>query len=341
MPRTIADRTICISGNGIAAACCVRLLSGVENFRLSFMPAETKLGPTLLVNPSTRKLLSDVFSSADDLFDGLPQVHKRIVLWGNASSPTVLPHAGIVVNESALLAKLWEKVDKPWSSHFENPDWSIYSTPKTATGTQRRFGTREASTVPVELKEANADACWVESLDTGWLFLISGAERTGFLLAIGGSPDELLEESRLIAQQICGATGPIVEFAAAPRILNPLCAPGWLACGSGAMGFDPICGEGVGHAVREAILATAVIRAIENDEGRSEEVLAHYSARLGVGFLRHLNICRQFYAAGPSSEWWRLQLADLDAGIEWTRSQLSRRPPPALQLVGFDLKQSS
>jgi flavin-dependent dehydrogenase len=64
------------------------------------------------------------------------------------------------------------------------------------------------------------------------------------------------------------------EFSASPRIPAPLCGPGWLACGSAAMGFDPICGDGTAHAVREAILALAVIR------GGDHGMPAHYEARL-------------------------------------------------------------
>ena len=41
-----------------------------------------------------------------------------------------------------------------------------------------------------------------------------------------------------------------------------MCGPGWLSCGTAALSFDPICGDGTGHAVREGILAAAVIFAV-------------------------------------------------------------------------------
>ena len=82
-----------------------------------------------------------------------------------------------------------------------------------------------------------------------------------------------------------------------PRLrthFSPLGANSWLACGTAAMAFDPICGDGTAHAIREAILAAAVIRALANG-GPADELLAHYEARLTAGFHRHLTLCRQFY----------------------------------------------
>ena len=62
-------------------------------------------------------------------------------------------------------------------------------------------------------------------------------------------------------------------------MLDPLCDAGWLACGTAAMTFDPLCGDGTGNAVRESILAAAVIRAAAAGES-SERLIAHYRCRL-------------------------------------------------------------
>ena len=99
-------------------------------------------------------------------------------------------------------------------------------------------------------------------------------------------------------------------------------------------------GIGKGNAVREAILASAVIGSVANS-GDSEAALAHYSTRLLSGFLRHLEVCRQFYISASRSEWWDSEQAQLDRGIEWTRFQLSTVPKPQYRLVGFDLEQIS
>jgi len=97
-----------------------------------------------------------------------------------------------------------------------------------------------------------------------------------------------------------------------------------------------VCGEGAGNAIREAILAQAAVRGIQNGLD-SDSVLALYEARLAAGFGRHLNACREFYTRGGSGDWWRAQVAALDEGIAWTREKLTRPAPSHFRLEGFDL----
>jgi len=183
-----------------------------------------------------------------------------------------------------------------------------------------------AVAAPVEMAETGS--CWIESLTSGWLFLVPG-----WLLAVGGKPDVLLAESRLVAGQIlsCGPAG--AEFPAYPRITDPLGGPGWLCGGTAAIGFDPLCGDGTGHALREAILAAAVIRAAAGG-ANIDSLLAHYRARLVAAFRRHLMVCRQFYATGGSGDWWRAELERIDQGIAWCCVD----PPFRFQLDGFELR---
>ena len=137
--------------------------------------------------------------------------------------------------------------------------WTIFAAPPLPSPVvQHPFGSRVASASPVTLKESSDPAaCWIESLESGWLFLVSG-----WLLSVGAPAETLLAASRVVAAQITNIAGSSGEFPAYARIASPLCAPGWLACGTAAMAFDPICGDGTAHAIREAILAAAVVRAL-------------------------------------------------------------------------------
>jgi flavin-dependent dehydrogenase len=154
---------------------------------------------------------------------------------------------------------------------------------------------------------------------------------------VGASPDTMLGHSRLVAAQITETGASAGCFPAHPSIRDPLAAPGWLACGTAALGFDPLCGEGAANATREAILGTAVIRAASQgaDVGA---VLSHYSARLIAGFRRHLEVCREFYAAGNHGLWWDQQIADLDRGLAWASERLARFPGFRYRLNGFSLE---
>jgi hypothetical protein len=200
------------------------------------------------------------------------------------------------------------------------------------------FGSRLASAVPVTLTEgSDPSACWIESLEHGWLFLVPRATRSGWLLAVGDKPEALLGRSRVVAAEIAERGASSGEFPAYARIASPLCAPGWLACGTAAMAFDPICGDGTAHAIREAILASAVIRALAKG-GPSDDLLSHYEARLTAGFRRHLMLCRQFYVSGGTGDLWRSELDAIDRGTQWSEAKLRAHASFRFQLRGFELE---
>jgi len=103
------------------------------------------------------------------------------------------------------------------------------------------------------------------------------------------------------------------------------------------MAFDPICGDGTAHAIREAILAAAVVRAIR-DGGNREELFEHYQMRLLSGFQRHLRFCVGFYKSGFCGPWWRRETQALTEGLEWCARRIEQKPTFRFQLRGFDLQ---
>jgi hypothetical protein len=281
----------------VAASCCAHLLKGVE------IAGDSRPRiPALLISAATQALVEDVFQRR--VFDGATKISRRVVQWGDGARAVEMGHSAVVISEKDLIERLPTPVTGP-----------------AAFPAQLGFGTRMATAFPVANTVANA--CTIESVENGWLFLLPG-----WLLAVGDSP---LEQSQLVAAQIESIGEAAGRFPAYPRISNTLCEDGWLAVGGAAMSFDPICGDGVGNAIREAILAAAVIRA-----GAAEALRAHYRARLVAGFLKHLELCRPFYAA-CSGEWWRGELALLDQGIAWCRAQLRTALPFRYQLRDFDL----
>ncbi len=297
--------------------------------------------PVVLLSSSTQSLLCDVFNDAS-LFQNALSIEKRVVLWGSQASALEIPHSGVAMPEVELLQRLWQKTQGSGTRGDGEINWVVRSA-KTPPESMQHFGSRLANAMSVTLKsKTNRAACWVESLDEGWLFLLPTAEGYGSLLSVGGHVPLLLGQSRLVANQVEGLKEAIGTFPAYPRMLYPLCetttsGAGSIACGTAAMGFDPICGEGVGNAVREAILASAVVQAIGCDFP-AEEVLAHYSARLLAGFFRHLSACRDFYLAGCQSEWWHNELALIQQGLKWTREQIEKQPPPQYRLADFELE---
>lgn len=293
--------------------------------------------PALMLSEKTQVLMREVFDR-DELFAGLPRIETRVVAWGRDAEPRSFPHSAVIVSEQELLARL-----RPPTAEGQcdvPPDWTILaSRPFSSPSVERRYGSRVATLVPVGLTgRAKRFTCWIESVREGWLFLIPGGEGRGWLLAVGGTHHSLLTDSRLVSKQIQNVEESSGQFPAYPAMADPFCGPGWLACGSAALSFDPLCGDGTGNAIREAILATAVIRAAV-DGAREEDLREHYRSRLLAAFLRHLKVCRQFYGTAHNAPWWKTEVALIDEGIEFCHCELASAPPFfRYRLRGYDLQ---
>jgi hypothetical protein len=285
-----------------------------------------------MLSDASVALIRDVFG-APDLLRDLPRILKRIVCWGAGKEAIALDHSGVVVSEQVLVSALGETASRG------EGEWAVLASPPLPPDvSEQRFGSRMACAAAVELRaEAEPAACWVESLPAGWLFLITDAPGAGWLLAVGGVPEEMLSESRLIAPQVFRCEPGARQFPASPRMATPVCGAGWLACGTAAMAFDPLCGDGTAHAVREAVLASAVIRAVLRG-GDVESLLAHYEARLTAGFRRHLELCIQYYRTGFGDLWWRSEELATRRGLEWCHARLRGASNFQYRLNGFDLE---
>jgi hypothetical protein len=327
-------REVVIRGDGVAAYCCAHLL-GKAGLRVVLKPAERPRLPVIMLGDHALALIRDIFDR-EDLFHDLPRIERRVVAWGAHSKPVTLAHSAVVVSEEQLLKSLRSSGTEQEGT---GADWTIFaSRPLPAPAVEHPFGSRMAAAVPIKLRAGgDSSACWIESLENGWLFLIPNAPGSGWLLSVGDGFEALLGSSKVIADQISAHVPAGGEFPSYPRIASPLCGPEWLACGTAAMAFDPICGDGTAHAIREAILASAVIRALAK-EAPAEDLFAHYEARLTAGFRRHLANCHEFYASGAAGPWWDRELASVEEGITFCDAKLRAHANFQYQLRGFELE---
>jgi hypothetical protein len=297
----------------------------------------------LLINDQTQSLLREIFADGR-LFEGDLRIRKRVVRWGIEAKTLELPHDGLVVCEQNLVDRLWQKTGilEPAQSidNSPRPAWTVVASPGLGSlPAPNGFGARRASTASVVLRsDAAKDCCWIESLPEGWLFLLPAGDGRAVLIGAGYAPAELIEQSGLIASQISNVNlaAPNGVFPAFPQILTSLCGPGWVACGSAAMTFDPLCGEGAGHAAREAILAAAVLSATAKRPDE-DKLFSHYSTRLMQGYLRHLRACLPFYRSGGSSGFWHAEAEALERGIAWIECRLRGCARFTYSLCGFDM----
>jgi hypothetical protein len=312
---------VLVRGDGIAARCCEHLLHQAGCEVVSDRLDRPRL-PAIMLGGAAVAMMRDVFGQ-QQLFRGMHQIRKRVVAWGQGREPVSLEHSAVVVSERELL----ESVGEHESNRVGGVDWTVItSRPLPEESIEHRFGSRMTRAQAVALAGVS-DTCWIESLDNGWLFLIPSSERTGWLLSIGSAD---LRQSRLIAPQVADVRGGTSQFPSHPRILQPLCGERWIACGSAAMAFDPLCGDGTANAVREAILASAVIRV-------GSDALRHYEARLTAGFQRHLSLCLSFYRSGGTGEWWESESTSLKDGLNWCAARAQTFGRYRYQLNGFDL----
>jgi len=353
---------VIIRGGGAAAYSSAFLLrrAGVQ---VAVNLTDRARVPVLMLSDAAIAMMRDVFDQPD-LFAGAHRIRQRIVAWGKQAEVHVLPHSAAVVSEETVVQSLQglmdldlpatdlpasdlPATDSPASKDTSSrgtksrSSWNILSArPLPSPAAELRFGSRNATAMRVTLKtESDSSACWIESLEHGWLFLIPNAVGFGWLLAVGDTPAALLASSRLVRAQILGMGASLAEFPAFPRILSPLCAPGWLACGTAAMAFDPICGDGTAHAIREAILAAAVIQSAA-DGGDVPSLLHHYETRLTAGFERHLRLCVNFYRSGFGGSWWDTEAGFLEEGIRWCESKSASVASYRYRLNGFALQEA-
>ncbi len=323
-----------IRGDGVAGRCCAHLLA-TAGFGVGVEGTERARLPAILLSEPAQQLIGEVFG-AGTAFGGLPRIRKRIVAWGGAK-PVAVEHSAVVISESELLSRLGARRE---CCETVNPSWTVYAArPLPADVTVHRFGTRGAIAIPVRLKaDAEREVCWMEGLPEGWLFLVTNTPGAGWLLACGAAPAKLLESSSLVAAQIEEAGAATAEFPASPQIASPLGAANWIACGTAAIAFDPICGDGTAHAVREGILAAAVIKAAMWG-GDAAALTDHYRNRLMAGFLRHLLHCVEYYSPGPGGAWWETERNAARRGVEWCSQQMGGDPQFRYRLNGFELEE--
>lgn len=325
-----------LSGSGVAATTCAHLLAGA-GFQVAMEDALRPPVPTILLSDAALALMRGLFDRPALLADR-PRIDRRLVAWGGEA--VTIPHGAALASEEGINDALKPPVagDAPPSPvDFHIVDFHIHAAPPLPAGELHIFGERNALATHVRLRRATCgQEARVEAVADGWLFLVPAEAGFGWLLGVGGALDRLLAQSRLIAPVVdmLGATS--TPFLAAPRIHLPLCGDDWLACGTAALGFDPICGDGTAQSVREAILASAVLVAIA-EGGDRDALLTHYRSMLIAAMRRHLQICAQFYASGGQGDWWRAQHDALMQGYRQCTGLLARLPEPRFMLDGLRL----
>jgi hypothetical protein len=320
-----------IRGGGVAANCCAHLLQRA-GLQVSMDHQHRPQIPAIMLSAPAISLIRDIFDRPD-LFADAHRIDRRIVAWGG-SAPATLPHDAVVVSERQLLEALSVECKQGAAGPADFVINASRDMP--VEGRRHRFGSRRATAVKAKIKEpADLSACMIESLEEGWLFLIPRTAEEAWLIGVGGAVSDLIAHSILIAARVELIGSAAGDFETAPSIVTPLYGEGWLACGTAAISFDPICGDGTAQAVREAILVGAVMNGLAH--GDRAAVLAHYEAVLTAAMRRHLVLCADFYRTGGNGVWWERQGEALLEGHSHCTHVLAQSGDPRYELRGFEL----
>jgi hypothetical protein len=332
----MATAEIIIDGDGIAALCCAHLLQR-NSIPFSFEPHTTGKQPAILLGSQAVSLLKDV-SQTGRLLDAGWQIERRVVQWGNAKEPLTIPHYAVSIAEETLMAGMRASLTHGLEDSRGMGDWRIVTRKPDSADAFDVYGRRQAISQRVALKRReDSRSCWAESTPHGWLFLLPFSENEASLITAGYEPKRVIEESRLIVPRLSSEWPLTRAVSIAPKIARMLHQDKTILTGSAAMRFDPLCGEGAGHAVREAYLTVAVIRAALRGEA-VDDLLNHYTNRLRQAFLRHLIVCSLFYSSGGDSDFWRDEQELLQRGIRELRAQIEGSAPVQFRFSGLDLE---
>ncbi|MFT3965220.1 MAG: hypothetical protein QM690_05010, partial [Sphingobium sp.] len=158
---------IAVRGSGMAGGCSAHLLA-MQGIGAAAFPTTRPPVPALLLSDPALALLRGIFGRPDLLADR-PRIERRIISWGG-SEPVPVPHGAVVVSEGALSAALFSP---PVPPETEPPpaDFTIHTAAPFPAAGMRRFGQRGAMAAEMRLTRAeDRSACWVEAVETGWLF---------------------------------------------------------------------------------------------------------------------------------------------------------------------------
>jgi 2-polyprenyl-6-methoxyphenol hydroxylase-like FAD-dependent oxidoreductase len=331
---------IAIQGFGVAGASCAWLLAR-RGFAVTLhgAPPTAAGARTVVIPPSTVELFEEIWDLRIDELPGAEWTHRRRVAWAGRASE-IVPSAGVALSMVELLGALEARLDGlvglTQGECGPAPDWTLVARGRGGGGESagRICGGQRRATEGW-LAGGSAPETVLAAVERGWLFV---APRSG-----GGAALTLVSPERwagaaslaAAAEELGGGAAELRDVRVSPcsPSFDPGCArPGRLCVGNAALTIDPLRGDGVGFALREAILASAVIAASER--GVPEDVLArHYRDRLAAAFRAHVISCIAQYGAAWNAPVWVEEVAHQRAALQ----ALGAEPPLPFVLRGFDL----
>jgi hypothetical protein len=314
----VLDR-ISVRGGGVSALCCAALLAR-RGISVDLFPRKRFYLPALVIGDTTAALLRDLFDNAS-ILDSRNRLRARVTDWSSRRPASVIEYESWVVAEEALLTALRRSIERDFDNRVRiHPSGAAPLSQLTIVaggpvpGRSHRFGQRRAA--------------WRIASDP-----VDDPSVSRMIADAGGWTFKVPLDSRTVFEQRAGIAGPDA-WPCAPRITWPLFGPAWFACGPCAFALDPICGDGVGYAVRSAIWLCGLLAA--HGLAGIVEARAGYETRLVLAFRDHLAACLEFYSEARFAPLWKNEIRATERGLAAMDKLLAALHPMRHRLSGFN-----
>ncbi|WP_323073689.1 NAD(P)/FAD-dependent oxidoreductase [Mycetohabitans endofungorum] len=311
-----------VVGHGVAAAACA-LLGRQQGFAVDFDRAVEPPGRIVSIPRATINFIEEL--TGIPITHSLPSctVSTRRVAW-ESHDVSSTPFDALVLDAAALARKMASRVPaQPREVRGDaTAHWTIVAQGRLSSASRITAGRRQAvggwiAGLPGFVNTEIVIACTPKT----WIFA-APHPAGGIALAAVYPPlcttadvGDILREA---VDFLYPGSGACVECSAAAGIpaapsFEPGCAvPGRIAAGEAAISFDPLRGDGVGHAVRGALLAHSVITAIASGAAEAP-YLTYYAARLSRAFAEHVRTCAAHYARAWNTAIWNCDIESMSA----------------------------
>jgi flavin-dependent dehydrogenase len=311
---------VLIRGAGLAGIAAARLLRdrGAE----VLMSAPPRAAGRIVAIPiETLALAQTLFDVDIAMLQIGPMVEGRRVDW-SADGTAVVPQIALACDVGDFAAALARPLRKAGcmvgGTADDDADWIIEASGRPV-GSTALGGERVGQFVRVANTKFEAMTT-ITATPHGWIF--TAPHPGGDLVALmvmpsaasaASTPDEVAERLAFVGLKVTPADIVAIDRPepVAPRLSVPLIVANRLRVGDAALALDPLRGDGAGFALRGALLAQAVLAAVDGGRERTQ-CFGHYEQRLRVVFLSHLKGCSAHYRAARHAAIWKRDVAAMD-----------------------------
>ncbi|HEX4556900.1 MAG TPA: hypothetical protein VH249_23120 [Xanthobacteraceae bacterium] len=311
---------VLVRGDGLAGITAAKLLRD-RGAEVRIVAGPRRPGRIVAIPIETLRLAADLFEVEFAALQIGARVERRRVDWAAGSAATVAQVAFVcdIADFAAALARPLRDAGCLAVTADDDADWILE-----ASGRPARDALRAGQRVGQFARVAGM-ACEpsiaVTATSRGWVF--AAPHPAGGLAVLLASPsaaraaasrDDVAD--RLVEAGYVISAGDVAEIgqpeSIAPALAQTPHAEARLTVGDAALALDPLRGDGAGFALRGALLAQAVLAAVERGEDR-ERCLGHYAGRLRAVFASHLHGCVPHYRAARHAAVWRHEVAVMEA----------------------------